>query len=101
MDYTISENQDLITIKITGELTLADEEQFRVASMEASEKNGSKCIIDLSTLEFLDSAGLGLLLVLKEFCEEKNKSVSMRPGSGDVKEVLDISEFESLIPYEN
>ncbi|SCA56925.1 putative Anti-sigma factor antagonist [Candidatus Terasakiella magnetica] len=100
MDHSITENNGVIQVKLTGELTLNDEEKFRSLSLEASEQSGSKCVIDLSALEFLDSAGLGLLLVLKEFCEDASKTVSIRPGGGEVREILDISEFSSLIPYE-
>ncbi|WP_135076556.1 STAS domain-containing protein [Terasakiella sp. SH-1] len=100
MQHTITENNGVVHVKLLGELTLTDEESFRSLSLEASEANGSKCVIDLTGLEFLDSAGLGLLLVLKEFCDDTSKTVSLIPGSGDVREILDISEFSSLIPYE-
>lgn len=100
MDYKILEENGIVSVKILGELTLTDEEIFRQLGQETAQKNGTKCIIDLDSLEFLDSAGLGLLLVLKEMCEDTSKTVSLRPGSGEVKEILDVSEFSSLIPYE-
>ena len=100
MDYSITENQGVINVQLTGELTLNDEEKFRGLSEDVVQQNGAKCIIDLNGLEFLDSAGLGLLLVLKELCGESGKSMTLKVGDCPVREILDISEFDSLIPYE-
>jgi anti-anti-sigma factor len=101
MQYTLSENPNDLSILFTGELTLNDEETFRSLSGEVVGTSRSKCIIDVTQLEFLDSAGLGLLLVLKEYCDDAGKSITLKVGDSAVKEILDISEFESLIPYED
>lgn len=98
MEYSLQQDQDAIVVKMAGELTLEDEEKFRALSAETTQLPGSKCLIDLSKLEFLDSAGLGLLLVMKELCEAENKTVSLKVGGSAVREILDISEFGSLIP---
>lgn len=101
MEYSISQGQDVITVFLNGEMTLSDEDNFRQLSGEAIKMDGAKCIIDLSNLEFLDSAGLGLLLVMKELCAESDKAVTLKVGDSQVREILEISEFDTLIPYED
>ncbi|NVJ93605.1 MAG: STAS domain-containing protein [Methylocystaceae bacterium] len=101
MQYTLSENPNDLSVLLTGELTLNDEEEFRALCRDVVETSRSKCIIDVTQLEFLDSAGLGLLLVLKEFCEDAGKTIALKVGDSAIKEILDISEFDSLIPYED
>ena len=100
MEHSLKVVDDIALVSIAGELSLKDEEVFRTLSLETSNQAVSKCIVDLTRLDFLDSAGLGLLLVLNEFCDDNNIKVFLRPGSGDVREILDISEFSTLIPYD-
>lgn len=101
MEYSISNHGDVITIELKGEMTLTDEEKFRNLSAEATKMDGRTCVVDLSRMDFLDSAGLGLLLVMKELCEDVGKAVSLKIGSSPVREILEISEFDSLIPFED
>ncbi|NVK18937.1 MAG: STAS domain-containing protein [Methylocystaceae bacterium] len=100
MDYSVKEDQTGVTIDLNGELTVSDEEQFRSLCFDVTKRAGQKCVADLSQLSFLDSAGLGLLLVLKEMCEDVDKQLTLRVGNSAVRDILDISEFSSLIPYE-
>jgi len=100
MDYSIKEDASSVTVQLNGELTVSDEEQFRTLCTDVTARAGTKCIVDLTQLSFLDSAGLGLMLVLKEMCDEAGKQVFLRVGNSPVRDILDISEFSSLIPYE-
>lgn len=100
MKYTLKEQGDKVVIAFTGELVLSDEEEFRGLSERVHEMPIKHCSVDITGLEFMDSAGLGLLLVLKEMTEENGASISLKVADGPVREILDISEFESLIPYE-
>jgi anti-anti-sigma factor len=101
MQYSITENKGVIAIQLTGELTLSDEESFRELSLKVQSYASTKCSLDISRVEFLDSAGLGLLLVLNELCEEGGKTLSLKVADGPVREILDISEFNQLIPFED
>lgn len=101
MKYSLQESDSVVTVQLTGELTVTDEEEFRLLSQKAIEASGEKCVVDVAKLDFLDSAGLGLILVLKEMCEELGKKVTLRIGQSPVRDILEISEFDSLIPYED
>ncbi|WP_417796316.1 STAS domain-containing protein [Terasakiella pusilla] len=101
MKYSLQESDSVVTVQLTGELTVTDEEEFRLLSQKAIETSGAKCIVDVTKLDFLDSAGLGLILVLKEMCEELGKTVTLRIGQSPVRDIMEISEFDSLIPYED
>ncbi len=101
MKYTLIEKKGGVVVQLSGELTVTDEEAFRGLVGEAIALDGQKYSIDVTKLEFLDSAGLGLMLVLKEMCEESGKSVTMKVSNSPVRDILDISEFENLIPYED
>ncbi|MDV7339241.1 STAS domain-containing protein [Terasakiella sp. A23] len=101
MKYSLIESNGVVNVQLSGELTVSDEDDFRGLTSEAMALNAQKYSIDVTKLDFLDSAGLGLMLVFKEFCEESGKSVTMKVAGSAVRDVLDISEFQNLIPYED
>ncbi len=101
MKYALKENNGAVGIQLTGELTVTDEEAFPGLAEEAMALDAEKYTIDVTKLEFLDSAGLGLMLVLKEICEDSGKTVTMKVANSPVLDVLSISEFQNLIPFED
>lgn len=59
--------------------------------------------IDLSGLEFIDSSGLGLLLLLKEQCDRYSVRVQIANPCGQVRKMLEASRLNELfgIPYQD
>ena len=100
LKFRIAEENSGLLIYLSGDLTFADDESFREIISSLAGKTGSRAIVDLGGLTYIDSAGLGLFLVLKEAVEEVNKKLSIRQAKGQVKEMLEIAEFSSMIPFE-
>jgi|GEM_PF-543023 len=57
--------------------------------------------LDLSKLDYLDSAALGTLLLLKEKAQAKNITVEINGAGGIVLEILEIAHFERLFRFTN
>lgn len=101
MEYNIGASGDNIVVEISGRLTFAEHDACRSIIKELSAMSGNSQVIDLSKVEFIDSAGLGLLLLLRENAEKKNSSISMRvPQDGQVQRMLEVARFNDLIPIE-
>jgi len=102
MQYNIQNAGDKITVKITGRLTFKEHSTCRDWMKELSSQNGRSEVIDLSSLEFIDSAGLGLLLRIKEAAEKDGRAIALRvPNEGQVHKMLSVAEFEKMIPFES
>lgn len=102
MQYNIQTAGDKITVKINGRLTFKEHSTCRDLIRELSNQSGRSEIIDLANLEFIDSAGLGLLLRIKEAAEKDGRSVALRvPHEGQVYKMLSVAEFEKMIPFES
>jgi anti-anti-sigma factor len=102
MDYDINESGDRISVKITGRLTFKEHGKCRDLIRDLGNVNGSNETIDLTSLEFIDSAGLGLLLRLKEAAEQSSRKLSLRiPNEGQVYKMLTVAEFDKMIPFES
>ncbi|NQV98987.1 MAG: STAS domain-containing protein [Rhodospirillales bacterium] len=65
--------------------------------LDALEDNDiSQVVIDLTDLEFMDSAGVGLLIGFNKSAAEKDKTIVLRGASGGVGELLELFQLASV-----
>lgn len=95
MDILITRDQGIMRIALTGKFTYSDGQKFRNALDEIGPETQS-LELDFANVEFIDSAGLGMLLVLRDMCHNKNISVTLRSVHGQVEKVFAISKFDQL-----
>lgn len=101
MDYSINKSGNRTTINMSGRLTFDDQGGFKQLLKDLTDDDAEKWLLDISGLEYIDSAGLGLMLRAQSVAEKAGKSMSMRvPQSGQVNEILEIAQFQTLIPTE-
>ncbi|NOX76111.1 MAG: STAS domain-containing protein [Gammaproteobacteria bacterium] len=60
----------------------------------------TKFVVDLTRTTFMDSAALGMLLLLREFVGEDASAVKIRNCRPDVRKVLQISNLDKLFTVE-
>ena len=65
-------------IDIKGRLTYSDYGLFRQITDVLGETDRQVCTINLSELEFIDSAGLGMLLLSRDKMQECNGKVILK-----------------------
>jgi anti-anti-sigma factor len=97
MDYSFSESGDQLTIRLSWRLTLVDNGKFRGLLEEIKNRKPSACQVDLSPLEFMDSAGLGMFVLLKKYTEQAKCRVKLSKPGGQVKTILELSDFHEVI----
>lgn len=56
----------------------------------------SHLVVDLSEVQYIDSAALGLLLMLREKVQAAEKTLELRQPCGVVREVLEVAHFNRL-----
>lgn len=100
MEYNITGDSNQREVALKGRLTFTDHESFRDITSKLGESGPNKCSVNLSGLEFIDSAGLGLLLLVSEAAKENNMSICLRGARDQVKKMLDITKFHEVIPVE-
>jgi len=85
------------TIKIAGRFDFRSVRQFQ----DALRHPIGAWIVDLGEVEFVDSAGLGLLLLLRERVSAAGGSVVVRRLRGQAREVLMMAKFDRLFTLED
>lgn len=99
MKYEIKDDAGRTALVLREQMTYADRQAFD-GLVPGLVKQGRAIVIDMAQLEYMDSAGLGMLLTLRDLAEKTRLKVSIRSAQGDVKELLRLSCFDTLFPFE-
>jgi anti-sigma B factor antagonist len=97
--YEITNDGGRAALKLREQMTYADRQAFDQL-VPGLVKQGKAVVVDMASLEYMDSAGLGMLLTLRDQAEKAGLKVSIRGAQGDVKELLRLSCFDTLFPFE-
>lgn len=84
-------------IKIQGRFNFSMHLEFRDAYCNVTD-SGKIFVLDFSDVSYLDSAALGMILLLREHAQKNAGSVEICRVNDDVKRVLVIANFDSLFP---
>ena len=98
MDYTSNKNGRTLEFNFKGTFSFSDNEKIQKVIAEISDMEGDQCSIDLSGLDTIESAGLGMLLLMNDATVEKNKRLEISGATGQVHKMLEISKFSEIIP---
>jgi anti-anti-sigma factor len=89
------------TVEVTGRFTFGDHSSFRKLIEEVRGHGSSTLVLDISGVDFIDSAGLGMLLLARDEGEKSNTNVILRGAQGQVKRMLEVARFDTLFQLEN
>jgi len=96
MQHTIEYHQGVFTATMNGSFTFTDNQMFRQILQEIDKHPVTEIIFDLSDVDFVDSAALGMLLLLRDISQKKRAAVILKGASGQVRKMFDVSKFGQL-----
>ena len=97
MDFQIVTAAEATEIRLNGRLTYDDHLKFNEIKKIAGNIATGKAVLDLSGLEFIDSAGLGMLVIFEDAASAANISVAIRGAHGIVRKLMELVNFGELI----
>jgi anti-anti-sigma factor len=97
MRYEFSDDAN---VSFSGDLTFTDHIAFREVADRMAATSGKTMVIDLSKLDFVDSAGLGMLLIAREEAAKSNRALILRGAKGQVKRMFGLTKFDTLFTVE-
>jgi len=98
--YEISENSGRTVLTLHDQLTFSDRSAFDELIPQLLRNGHTGVVVDMKDLTYMDSAGLGMLLTLRDRAEKTKAKVAIRGPQGDVKELLRLSCFDTLFAFE-
>lgn len=101
MEFSAHTTPDAVEAHLSGRLEYTDHDRLRdiVALLEDAQVR--RFVVDVSRLDFIDSAGLGMLLILQEEAEEKNMKLVVRGPRADVRQSIDLAKLGEIITIED
>lgn len=97
-EVVVADNE--VVVRLSEALTFSDHGAFRDVLKSVISNGLHKCIFDLSKLESVDSAGLGMFMIASEELEKENWKMVLRSPQGQVKQLLDLAKIKDVVPIE-
>jgi anti-anti-sigma factor len=87
-------------IAVSGELNFTDQGPFKEMITELFQTKGAAITIDLSKLDLIDSAGLGMLLLARDEANKIDRQLILAHPTGQVKRMFGVTKFDKLFTVE-
>ena len=91
---TVSSDGEVVTVHVTGRFDFAMHKDF-VRAYQAHPRGEKTFVVDLGGADYLDSSGMGMLLQLRDHAA-KGRPLQLINGNEDVREILQIANFDRL-----
>ena len=95
IESKLSGDGKTLTIRITERFDFSMQQDFRGA-YKSSTDNLTDIVLDLSKADYMDSSALGMLLLLKQFSDEKKFKITLKNPSESVSKILEMANFDKL-----
>ncbi len=97
MDLTININGTDLIGEISGRFSFDDSQRFRELLQRLEEEKGIKQVtLSLGKLEQVDSAALGMFMMLYNAAKQRNIGVTLQNPQGAVQKMFTLSKFDEL-----
>lgn len=102
MNITTNQVDGETVIGLGGRFTFAAHPAFRdlLSAHVETMNGGGRVTFDLSAIEFVDSAALGMLLLAREVATRRAATIRIRGAKGQVRRMLEVSRFDTLFTVE-
>lgn len=97
MEHQISVSGDTATVRLSGRLTFKDHRAYRDLLAEMLAHKAKVYELDLSKVEHIDSAGIGMLMISKQKAEAEQGSVVIVSPPPAVRRVLEVAKIDEIL----
>lgn len=96
MDYTSSVSGNAVSLKLSGQFTFADTQKFKEILDIVTGKKAKSLSLDFLNVTFIDSSGMGMLLLLRDEAQNNSISLNLLSPQGQVEKLFNISKFYKI-----
>lgn len=100
MQFTVRPTPDAVEVMLSGRFEFTDHERFRDVANLIGAHPGKRFVLDLGGLDFIDSAGLGMILILQEEAERGGVVLTVRRARGDVRRSIELARIDEIVKIE-
>jgi anti-sigma B factor antagonist len=96
MDIQINEENDVVKITVNGDIEMMTIKNFKEKLFEIGHNIDKNIEIDLSSVDYIDSSGVGVLISLLKLQKKKGKELFIKKVSPKVLNVLKLSSLSDV-----
>ncbi len=85
---------------LTGELDIATAHELVGRAQELCAQGARELVVDLTQVEFMDSAGLNGILGVRTLCNEHMCELCLTPGTRPVQRLFEITRVIDKLPFD-
>lgn len=100
MQFEQRSTPEMVEVRLKGRLEFTDHDRLHDLLRVMEDARARPFVVDLSELAFIDSAGLGMLLILQEESESRNIRMFVRGAGGDVRHSIELARINEIITLE-
>jgi HptB-dependent secretion and biofilm anti anti-sigma factor len=94
--YDCKVDQDTRAYYMMGHLTAYNHTIFRQVLSDIASNACKKAVLDVEKIDFIDSGGLGMLLLARDDLKKRDIALQLRHPQGNVRKILQVAKFDSL-----
>ena len=87
------------TLLLAGELDMASAHELVGRTQELCSQGARELVVDLTRVEFIDSAGLNAILGVRSLCKEHMCELRLTPGTRPVQRLFEITRLLDRLPF--
>ncbi len=93
--------REIAVVSLSGRMTLGSSLKIADSQIQAAIEDGvSRMVVDLTDVEYMDSAGLGMLMVAYGLVNEKKGSLRLCGVAPRVMSLLQMTRTDGLLPID-
>ncbi len=101
MDFQVRVTPGTVEVRLSGRLEFTDHDRLPEIVALLNEQGARRMVLDMSDLNFIDSAGLGMLLILQDEAEQRNIKLIVQKAGGDVRRSIELARLNEIITIED
>lgn len=97
--HTVQNNT--LQASLQGKFTFSDNQAFREVLEKIAQDGITRVVFDMSKVEFVDSAALGMLLLAHDEAAKHDKSLVISGIKGQVEKMFKVARFDAMFTLQN
>ncbi len=96
MEINVQEKDDIVSVVVTGDIEMITIREFKDKLLNLGQTTQKDVELDLSSVDYIDSSGVGVLISLLKLQKKKGKTVYVNKVSDKVLNVLKLSSLADV-----
>lgn len=97
MEHSVQTTSGGKEYRLSGRLTFADYSGFKSLIDQFQNSSGKRVVFEMSDVEFIDSAALGMILLARDVALSNGVTLSLKGAKGQVKRIMEVAKFGKLL----